>query len=111
MRVFIILLFSLIIIFANLQRTTSDDCKCECCTSENCRPTEIGIHNLWFCSETTTCKQTSCMTWHPDQCPAQGTSGQTRAICVSTSNSIRVLPRLFMIIVINLFIVLIKDKF
>jgi hypothetical protein len=104
MRVFIILPFYLIIILANLQRTTSEDCKCECCTSENCRPTTVGIHSLWFCSETTTCKQTSCITWHSDQCPPQGTFGQTRAICVSTSNTERVLPSLFMILLLLIYL-------
>jgi len=109
MRIFIILPFFLIIILANLQRTTGNDCRCECCTSENCNPSVVGIHILWYCSETTTCKHTDCIAWHYDQCPLPGTFGQIRAICVSKAE--RICPTLFMIIGINLIILLIKDKF
>jgi hypothetical protein len=108
MRIFLILPFFLILILSNLQRTAGTDCRCECCTSDNCRPTIVGIHSLWYCSEASTCKQANCIDWHYTQCPPQGLPGQTRAICIS--NAERILPISFVIIGINLIILLIKDK-
>lgn len=96
----IIHFFCLIIILSNLQRTIGNDCRCECCTSENCSPTVIGIHSLWYCSEASTCKQANCIDWHSTQCPPQGIPGQTRAICISNAHYI--LPSFLMIISINL---------
>ncbi len=109
MRSSIALPFSLIIIFANLRRTTANDCHCECCTTDNCRPTLVGTHSVWYCSETTTCKHANCFDWHPDQCPPGGVSGQTRAICVT--NSERILQTSLVTISIHLIVLLLKDAF
>ncbi len=109
MRFSIILPYLLLMIFSNLQRTTASDCRCECCTTENCQPKLVGVHSVWYCSEATTCKHANCVDWHYELCPPQGVYGQTRAICVS--NAERILPILFLIIGIHLILLLIKDRF
>ncbi|CAF1042412.1 unnamed protein product [Adineta steineri] len=91
MHILTILPFFLLILLSNPKQTIGKtDCRCECCTSQNCNPTLIGTHNLWFCSETTSCTKSECINWHPASCPREDASGQTRAICVS--NAERRLP-------------------
>jgi hypothetical protein len=108
MRVFIILVFSLLIQLSNLQRVP-DRCLCECCTTENCSPSLVDVHPLWFCTETRTCTQNNCVDWHQNACPPRDSPGQTRAKCMISGE--RILPTSLLMIGINLMIVLIKDKF
>ncbi len=111
MRVVIILPFFLIIILSNPPRTIAYDCRCECCTSNNCNPVPIGSHDLWFCSEPTSCSRTDCVNWYPGRCPPEDGSGQTRAICVTNGEHINLPPILFIILGLNLIIFFIQDKF
>jgi hypothetical protein len=110
MRVFIILFVSLIILLANVPQTTTNDCKCECCTSPGCRPTLVGTQDAWFCSEATTCTQEKCIDLYQDKCPPRDAEGQTRAICITISGVTRTLSSLFLITGIISILLLIQDK-
>ena len=79
----LILLFSIncSVLFA------ANSCKCECCSTDNCQPRFMGLHQLLYCSETTTCKRENCIDWHGSQCPLIGNPGQTRAVCVSQART------------------------
>jgi hypothetical protein len=109
MRFIFILPLCLLIIFANLPRTTANYCRCECCTSDGCNPTFVGTHTLGnaFCSELLNCRQEDCFGWYPFQCPPKTAYGQTRGVCISYSE--RLLPTLILIIGMNLLIQLIKN--
>ncbi len=105
-----VLLFCLLIIIANFQRTTTNDyCRCECCTSNGCNPTLVDTHPLESCSASFNCRPIDCFQWHTTKCPPISSPGQTRPFCIS--NSERLLPTLFLIIGMNLIIRVIKDKF
>lgn len=88
------LLFLIILILLHMQRADGIDCRCECCTSENCEPSLIGSRPLWFCSEVTTCTKIQCADWYPDRCPDRSGVGRIRTIC-KTSNAERILPFIF----------------
>lgn len=77
-----------ILILSNFQQAIGNNCRCECCTTDNCNPSVVGIHSLWYCSETSTCKHGNCIDWHPSQCPPQGLPGRIRSICVVNNSSI-----------------------
>ncbi|CAF1452680.1 unnamed protein product [Rotaria magnacalcarata] len=99
MRIFVHLVYFLIIILCILQRIIGKDCRCECCTTQNCSPKNIGYRTLWFCSEASSCTPVYCTDWYPENCPPRGSPGQTRAICVSPGHAGRLLPTSCIIIV------------